>query len=153
MVLEKAWMVPRETWYQLAKRAPTVPAMAIQPRGLRLDAGLRHGSASMMRTPVRVRMSSGRRARTLVDIYFLASVPFLAFALRVELVQTVAMLRIFDSFFVVSAAAGIKLNSAVRSAFTSVFRISLFEAARTAGQPGAGAGWLRFAGAGFICSG
>src|SRR5271168_3876158 len=74
MVLEKAWMVPRETWYQLAPREATVPAMAIQPRGFRLVPGLRHGSASMMRTPVRVRMISGRRARTLVDIYFLASV-------------------------------------------------------------------------------
>src|SRR5260370_38248921 len=108
MVLEKAWMVPRETWYQLAKRAPTVPAMAIQPRGLRLDAGLRHGSASMTRTPGRVRMSSGRRARTLVDIYFLASVPFLESAFPVGLVQTGAMFRIFDSCFVSSATAGSK---------------------------------------------
>src|SRR5580704_14692410 len=74
MVLEKAWRVPRETWYQLANSAATVPAIAIQPSGLRLAAGLRHGSASITRTPVRVRMSSGRRARTLGDIYFLASV-------------------------------------------------------------------------------
>jgi hypothetical protein len=46
----------------------TVPATAIQPRGLRLVVGLRQGSTSMMRTPVRVRMSSGRRARTFDDI-------------------------------------------------------------------------------------
>src|SRR5260370_27170200 len=142
MVLEKAWRVPRETWYQVAKRAATVPAMAIQPRGLRLEAGARQGSASMTRTPVRVRMSSGRRARTLVDIYFLASVPFLEFALRVELVQTVAMLRIFDSFFVASAAAGIKLSSAVRSASVSVPGSFSFEAARTAGGPAPRAAWL-----------
>src|ERR1700722_9422665 len=75
MVLEKACTVtPRETWYHAATSDPTVPPTAIQPRGLRLDVGLRQGSASMMRTPVRVRISSGNRATALVDIYLLASV-------------------------------------------------------------------------------
>src|SRR5882757_9594858 len=120
MVLEKAWRVPSETWYQLAKRAATVPAIAIQPRGLRLEAGARHGSAIMTRTPVRVRMISGRRARTLVDIYFLASAPLLVSAFRLGLVQTLEMFRIFDSFFVASAAAGIKLSSSVPSALIAV---------------------------------
>ena len=64
MVSEKAWMRdaevrPDTSW---RRRRATVPAMAIQPRGLRLEAGLRHGSASMMRTPARVRMNSGSRA-------------------------------------------------------------------------------------------
>src|SRR3984957_10782823 len=73
MVPEKAWMVPNWIWYQLAMRDPTVPAMASQPRGLRLEPGFRHGSANMTMTPTRVRISSGRRARTLDDIYFVAS--------------------------------------------------------------------------------
>src|ERR1700761_3329468 len=47
--------------------------MAIQPRGLRLEVGFKHGSASIIRTPLSVRMSSGRRARTFADIYFAAS--------------------------------------------------------------------------------
>src|SRR5882724_11990740 len=145
MVLEKAWRVPRETWYQLAKRAATVPAMAIQPRGLRLEVGARHGSASMTRTPARVRMSSGRRARTLVGIYFLASIPFLESAFRVGLVQTVETFRIFDSFFVASAATGIKLSFSVPSALISVPGTFSFDAARTALEPAVEAGRPRFA--------
>src|SRR5271170_718064 len=93
--------------------------MAIQPRGLRLEAGARQGSASMMRTPPRVRMSSGRRASTFVDIYFLASGGSLESDFRVLGFQTVEMFLIFDSFFVASAAAGIKLSFAVRSALRS----------------------------------
>src|ERR1700733_4244927 len=51
MVPENAWTVPNWSWYQLAMRDPTVPAMASQPRGLRLESGLRHGSAIIKKKP------------------------------------------------------------------------------------------------------
>src|ERR1700761_5912581 len=51
MVPEKAWRVPSWIWYQLAAMEATVPAMASQPSGLRLELGFRHGSARMARAP------------------------------------------------------------------------------------------------------
>ncbi len=56
------------SWYQLAAAAASGAEDGEPAEGLARVRGRKSGSASMMRTPKRVRMYSGRRARMLGDI-------------------------------------------------------------------------------------